>query len=175
MLKYLVQDFIAMACYIPYGLIIAFSFGFLGLWINAGRKARGREKVPVLSRVCFWTYLALMIIITFLSRESGGEIGKIDLELGSTLKINARNDAYLVENILLFIPFGFCLIWNRTGRGFFCYSLFWSFTTSFCIEIMQLITGRGIFQLDDILTNTLGGIVGAFLYKCISLLFGKKR
>ncbi len=174
MLKYIIQDFTAIARFIPYGIIIGLSFGIVGQMINNRRQKHGKEKLRIMAPVCFLSYMALTIIITFLSREGGEQLG-MDLEIGSTLKINTRNDAYVVENVLLFVPFGFCLLWFRRCKGFFFYSLIMGFVTSLCIEVMQLVTGRGLFQVDDIITNTLGCVIGAFFYKCIEVFCRKLK
>ena len=36
------------------------------------------------------------------------------------------------------------------------------------IEIMQYITGRGLTEVDDVITNTLGAAVGVVIYKLVS-------
>ena len=38
------------------------------------------------------------------------------------------------------------------------------FCISFLFEVTQLITGVGIFDVDDLLLNTTGGIIGYILY-----------
>ena len=48
-------------------------------------------------------------------------------------------------------------------RGFFR-NIFAAFVTSLGVETFQLITGRGYFQIDDILTNVLGGIIGYWMF-----------
>ena len=117
-------------------------------------------------------YLALMLVITFLSRESGDSKG-IDLELFSTWGINDRNNAFVIENVLLFVPYGFLagFAFGRYRRFLPCLAL--GAATSLGIETLQLVTGRGFFQIDDILTNTLGAVVGFLLYRLFGL-FGKK-
>ena len=68
--------------------------------------------------------------------------------------------ANLIGNVCLFIPLGilFCAAYpKRTGYGLpvlFCgfYSLL--------METIQLITLFGIFDVDDIILNTLGGLLG---------------
>ena len=44
--------------------------------------------------------------------------------------------------------------------------------TSFGIEFLQLVTRRGFFQIDDILTNVLGTVIGWLVFRMIVLLFG---
>ena len=70
----------------------------------------------------------------------------------------------MVENILLFIPYGFACPWVfRRARNLFCCTLIGA-VTSLGIESLQLLTRRGYFQIDDILTNTLGTILGFLIY-----------
>ena len=67
--------------------------------------------------------------------------------------------AQIIMNVLLFIPIGFFAggalekkhIWNALGIGF---------ALSFFIELTQLITTRGVFNVDDIIHNTLGCVIG---------------
>ncbi len=164
MFKYLIQDLAGTLRYVPYGIVIGIGLLLLVQGINNRRRTQGRTPCRLLAPVCFFTYLALMVIITFLSREGGSSAG-MDLQIGSGLNINARNDAYLVENVLLFMPYGFCYAWYRNRRGILVSALFTGFFTSFLIEIMQLVTGRGIFQMDDIITNTIGGVLGALMFQ----------
>lgn len=172
MLKYLIQDLSGTIRYIPFGIIIGIGMLLLTQVMNKRRQRQGKAPVRLIPNVCFFTYLALMLMITFLSRENGDSVG-IDLEIGSTLRINTRNNAYVVENILLFIPYGFCLGWYLNKGGFFFRSLLYGFITSLGIEVLQLITGRGIFQIDDIITNTLGCVIGVILFKIINWCFRK--
>ena len=113
-------------------------------------------------------YVAVLLVITYFSRESGTR-GGLDLELFSTWGINKRNNAYVVENVLLFIPYGFVLAWADARQRNFFRNLFTGALTSLAIECMQLVTGRGFFQIDDILTNILGTILG---FLCHWLLHG---
>ena len=100
----------------------------------------------------------------FFSREDGSRNRAMDLELFSTWGINTRNNAFVVENVLLFIPYGFACPWAFPWlRGFFR-NIFAAFVTSLGVETFQLITGRGYFQIDDILTNVLGGIIGYWMF-----------
>ncbi len=170
MFKYLIQDLSVALRYIPFVIVIGVCLFCIVQVINKKGKRKGKDSLPVWSTVSFWTYLALVIMITFLSRESGNTAG-VDLDLGASLRINSRNDALVLENVLLFIPYGFCYCWWKKGKGIFFNSFMIGFVTSFIIEGMQLVTGRGIFQLDDIITNTLGCMIGALFYKLCSILF----
>ncbi|MDY4096882.1 MAG: VanZ family protein [Lachnospiraceae bacterium] len=77
----------------------------------------------------------------------------------------------LFGNILAFIPFGYllplcfgqCRSWWRV--------LLWSLILVLGIEFFQLFSAFGAFDVDDILLNTLGAMVGYFVYK---IFIGKK-
>lgn len=165
--KYLVQDLLETIRYVPWGLLVA-----LGVWavvqlINRYRKKQGKVPCREVPIICFFSYLGLLLIITYWSRESG-DISIIDWQIGSTLRINNRNTALWVENVLLFVPYGFCFAWCQTKKEVLLPGICLGFFTSLCIEILQLVTGRGVFQIDDIITNTLGCFVGVLLFKVFS-------
>lgn len=163
MAKYIINDLTAEVKYLPYGLLLGLAVMLALSAVNAVRGRRGKDAVPVLPYAGFFTYLAILLCITFLSRESGSQEG-IDLELLSTWGINVRNNAFVVENVLLFIPFGLVCPWAfGVLRNFLACALFGA-AVSTAIECLQLVTGRGYFQIDDILTNTLGMAVGCLLY-----------
>ena len=173
MFEYIYRDMLSMVRFFPYGLALGLLMATLFLWaVNGARKRRGKLPAAKLPVAAFVIYLALMLVITFLSRESGDSKG-IDLELFSTWGINARNNAFVIENVLLFVPYGFLagFAFGRYRRFLPCLAL--GAATSLGIETLQLVTGRGFFQIDDILTNTLGAVVGFLLYRLLGL-FGKK-
>ena len=70
----------------------------------------------------------------------------------------------VLGNIALFVPLSiillnYCKCLNNTNI------IFISFFTSFSFELIQLSTGWGIFDVDDILLNTIGGIIGLIIYR----------
>jgi len=157
--------------YLPFGIGAgALCFCTLTVW-NARRKKEQKKSVPIVPETLFFTYLAVIMAITFFSRESGSRRG-LDLELFSTWGINDRNNAFVIENILLFVPYGvFSPLAFRYARKFpGC--LIAGALTSLFVELLQLLTGRGFFQIDDILTNILGTAAGYLLY---FLLWGIRR
>lgn len=71
----------------------------------------------------------------------------------------------LAGNVLGFIPFGAILpVISLRCRGFFRIMLF-SFEFSLMVECIQLISKVGSFDVDDLILNTLGGILGYILFK----------
>jgi glycopeptide antibiotics resistance protein len=72
----------------------------------------------------------------------------------------------VVGNILLFIPFGYFV--SRYANSKKCFQIFLvSLLTSVTIETVQLKIGR-TFDVDDILLNVLGGILGYYLYVALN-------
>ncbi len=69
-------------------------------------------------------------------------------------------------NIIVFVPFGYLLPyafrWFRE-RVYLRPALV-CFLLSFVTENLQLVTRRGLYDLDDIISNTLGGFIGECLY-----------
>lgn len=67
-------------------------------------------------------------------------------------------------NILAFAPFGFFLpIVSKQNRAFLNVTLY-SFEFSMFIELIQLSFRVGTFDVDDLLMNTIGGMLGYLLF-----------
>lgn len=69
----------------------------------------------------------------------------------------------VIGNLMMFLPYGFFISYFLKldkKRIIFFLSLIVSFT----IEITQLIIGR-VFDVDDILLNVIGGLLGYFVYR----------
>lgn len=169
MAEYIIKDLLAVLRYLPYGLIAGALAAFVLGIVNRRRGRKGKTVFSVAAVTGFFMYLAIMLFITFLSRESGSRDG-IDLELFSTWGINKRNNAYVVENVLLFIPLGFICPWAFCSVRNPAACTMLGMAVSVGIECLQLLTKRGYFQIDDILTNTLGMAVGYVLFWCVSAL-----
>lgn len=161
------HDLLVALRYLPYGVIAGLLTAIVLNRVNSSRKKQGKNTFQLLPVSCLIMYVAILLAITYFSREMGSRSG-MDLQLLSTWGINQRNNAFVVENVLLFIPYGFVLAWANVRQRRFTVNLLTGALTSTAIECMQLITGRGFFQIDDILTNILGTILG---YLCFRLIF----
>lgn len=70
----------------------------------------------------------------------------------------------LAGNVLGFVPFGFFIpVVSRRGR-IWRNAVLMGFGFSLCIELTQLIFKIGSFDVDDILLNTTGSILGYLAY-----------
>lgn len=81
----------------------------------------------------------------------------------------------LFGNVIAFIPLGlFVPILCKQYRDFFKIS-FLSLFMSFCIESLQIYYIVGIFDVDDMILNTLGGIIGYIIFMIIYSMVSKWR
>lgn len=74
-------------------------------------------------------------------------------------------------NVLLFVPFGILL--PMVSRYFKnpIVTLITGCLFSGIIEIMQYVTGRGLTEVDDVVTNTIGAAVGVVMYHIVSKVY----
>lgn len=81
----------------------------------------------------------------------------------------------VVGNMVIFIPLGVYLPLFKKNRRVMTNLLF-IFKVSLCIEIIQGILGIGASDIDDIILNCLGGLVGILGYKyLLSILRDEKK
>lgn len=83
----------------------------------------------------------------------------------------------VIGNIAVFVPLGYIItdsIYILTNKSKFYISLAYVIITSLSIEVIQLFIGR-TFDIDDIILNTLGGLIGIIIYKLIHLITRRKR
>lgn len=79
----------------------------------------------------------------------------------------------IIMNVIIFIPLGvytgvLCRRWS------FAKSLLFFFAFSLIVEAAQFVFRIGAFDITDIITNTLGGIIGYLLLKVIEKIFNDR-
>ncbi|MEE1314343.1 MAG: VanZ family protein [Faecalimonas sp.] len=71
--------------------------------------------------------------------------------------------ANLFGNVLVFVPFGF--LFPTAGKYHsFLKTAFYSLGLSFIVEVLQLFFKLGCFDVDDLLLNTIGGVLGYWAF-----------
>lgn len=86
----------------------------------------------------------------------------IRMYIDYSYKLNSFEN--LVGNVVVFIPFGFLIPYVlKRGRNFFV-MLFNAFLFVLGIEVFQLFSAFGAFDVDDILLNCFGAVIGYFGY-----------
>lgn len=136
----------------------------------------------------FIIYIVSMVYFLFLSehygRSTGAEGYRYNLKLFKEITrfIKYRNqlglESFVVNifgNILAFAPFGFVLpIISPKNRKFFNILLL-SFELTLTIEILQLLLKVGIFDVDDMFMNTIGGVLGYLFFAFCYRIYKKHR
>ena len=82
-------------------------------------------------------------------------------------------------NILLFIPFGFmlsCYLYTyHRPQHLFLPILLSGLFVSVSVELLQYITSRGLTEIDDVINNTAGAIIGWLAYDRMLKAVKRKR
>lgn len=68
-----------------------------------------------------------------------------------------------LKNIVMFIPFGFLMPWDMKWKK----ALFIGLLASSFIEITQYMTMLGECEVDDVIANTCGTVIGFCLYEIV--------
>ena len=117
----------------------------------------------------FLVFSVFIIQITLLNREADSRsIVETKIHLGLFLEKGGtfQQTFYAGLNYILFVPWGCALglIRKREAPVKRCIMiLLLSFIACFTIECIQMVTGRGNFEVTDILMNSAGGLSGSIL------------
>lgn len=80
-------------------------------------------------------------------------------------------------NLMVFAPLGFLIpLWNPKGSRWY-HIVVYSFSFSLCIELLQLFCRVGVFDVDDLIMNTIGGFIGFITYRlsCAVFRIGRRK
>lgn len=80
----------------------------------------------------------------------------IQLELFWSWKQWNVQKEQILMNVAMFIPIGALAVWLWKWKG-----LWFAAGLSLLVEVLQLITSRGLLEFDDVLHNMIGAVVGA--------------
>ena len=97
----------------------------------------------------------------------------IKMYIDYAYKLNSVEN--LAGNLIVFVPLGFLLPLVSEDFRRFSDVLLYVFTFSLGIEVFQLFSAFGAFDVDDILLNCLGALVGYWIYKALSFFKNKKK
>lgn len=159
---------------------------YLIYYVSNKEKLKQVTKLDKFIRYVFIGWWVMFIYITQLMTFGNGMGERINLNPLQALEVamkygleNAAMVSQLLLNTLMFVPLGFLLPLVFKGKfNNFRSVLAVSFSATFLTEFIQLFTLRGT-DIDDIITNTLGGVLGFGLYVlcCFvhNLLIGKKN
>ena len=126
------------------------------------------NKTNKLTNVLFIIYLiALFWILLFKLGVRFSYMEKRNVNLIPFGKIDV---AEIILNVVIFVPLGIYagVLFKRWG---FVKKLFFFFLISLMFEGLQFIFKIGAFDITDIITNILGGIIGSLIFEAIEKLF----
>lgn len=123
-----------------------------------------------LSKFIFAGYLLVLLwlVLFKFSYDIVAVIETLHVRVLNLIPFNGNSRREMLENMLVFIPFGLLLSVN------FKRTLSWRKLAIICIfsctvEVIQYVLAIGRTDITDVITNTFGGLVGLALYE-----FGKK-
>ena len=127
--------------------------------------------------ILFFLYILHVYGSTVFSRLPGKRIYKLELfwswkEIISSMTTSFLKYELLLENILnviMLLPIGIFLPLVCGKKINWKIGLFIGFCISFSIEFMQLTLCRGMFDVDDIIHNSLGFLIGILISNRIML------
>lgn len=124
-------------------------------------------------------WLLLVLGLTTFSRGANFT-GSINTSLFSGY-INAWHEwsytelQLIIFNMLMFAPLGFLLPFLTKKGEHFSFVCLVSFLVTLFIEVLQFVSGRGIFELDDLLHNFIGSTFGYFVIMFFISCFREKK
>ena len=142
-----------------------------------------RKIIRIISRICFVIYMIVLVYFLLLSDGFGRSEGYSEyrynlVPLQEIVRFIRYRDYIdflsvvinLLGNVVAFMPFGALIRWvvNRKMRWY--QAVTYTFLFSLCVELLQLVAMVGVFDVDDLILNTLGGLLGFFVYYLLLLI-----
>ena len=136
-----------------------------------------RDWIRVLSRIAFLIYMLVLVYFLLLSDGFGRTMRREDfqfnlipfVEIIRFVKYREYIGFYnvminLVGNVVAFIPFGALIrfVVNHSVRWY--HVMGYTILFSLSVELLQLVAKVGSFDVDDLILNTLGGVLGYVVY-----------
>lgn len=155
-----------MRCLIDFiALFLLYAFVFFRKW-----KSKGKDILLVntlmyvyLSFVLYFTLMPVITSLPFILNHP-----YIPMNMVPFIDVlTGRGDfiRQILLNAIMMAPFGFLFPMTQTPDAGFGRTVFYCFLTSLGIELLQpLINGSRSADITDLITNTIGGMIGYVLY-----------
>ena len=165
------------------GLIVLIVGGMYGFYLfyqkKQGKNIHCSIKKLILSGMLIG-YVIVVILATLTSRSSFSYEQKFSFELFSSYRMainhfQLREWRNIILNIIMGVPLGILLPCLFEKMRYWWPTYLSGLLFTILIETTQLITHRGIFEMDDILNNTLGCMIGFGLFILGHTLYQKAK
>lgn len=82
----------------------------------------------------------------------------------------------LIGNLLVFFPVGMLVpLWRATKKTGCIRIILYTFLFTLSIETLQLVTRVGVFDVDDLMMNTFGGLAGWICFRIVRMIYRRIR
>lgn len=156
-------------------VLIFVSSAFCFSWdilAHKGDKNRMVKRIFCLMILFYFVYIFLKV--TLIGRECSLQRRVWLIPFYSYYKYLSGWQVYLfkqnIQNILLFMPLGFflCIFWGgKTKKSYRNVTVGIGLLLSVFVEVTQYIRVIGLFEVDDLIHNTLGTFLGTLVYDII--------
>lgn len=147
-----------------------------------------RRIIRAISRVCFVVYMACLVYFLLLSDGFGRIEGYSGYrynvvpfqEIMRFIRYRDYIDFMsvvinLLGNVVAFMPFGALIRWVVDRKMHWYQAMGYTFLFSLSVELLQLVAKVGVFDVDDLILNTLGGLIGFWGYYILLLINRRKE
>ena len=152
-----------------------------GYWIfykKIGKRTKVKFRQVIYLSLLF-AYLILVAGVTFLSRGNGmmdgfqQKILPLFYSYKSAWYADGNERTYIVMNIFMFVPFGVLLPMTFSFFQKFWMTYLAGFLGTVGIESLQYVFHRGVCEMDDVLNNTLGAMIGYGIFAVVRYIKAK--
>ena len=141
---------------------------------------RGKAETVAIFAV-FALYAAFLLKLLFLSRAPGSERSVNLVPFASIANYSSSHArgagriafANVVGNILIFIPLGVYASWLR-NRASAWVTMLTVASVSVAVEIIQGVFGVGASDIDDVILNSVGGLIGILTFMLLSAILRER-
>lgn len=149
------------------------------------KKKLNKKLITFIGRILLYIYILLLSYFLFFSERYGRDLvtQQYNLQLFKEIKrfIRYRGqiglEGFIVNifgNIIAFMPYGFLLpLLNKAYRRFYII-LILCVLFSLAVETAQLLLKVGVFDIDDILLNSFGGILGYLIFCIVHSIYRRR-
>ena len=140
-------------------------------------KIEHKKTLRICSYVIFGVYIILLLYFLFLAESTGRTCEERSYHYNLILFREIRRFwvhrkslgtmavvLNLLGNIAAFVPFGAMLPMIHSRFRSLLYMTLLTFEFSLIVELIQLVAKVGSFDVDDLLLNTIGGILGYLIF-----------